>query len=122
MFYVVKDENLYEFADNIEAILDYPELVQEIKGVTMLDYQMNQAKFRVENGKLIDISQTKEYLARQAEENKLARKQEIQLELDALDLKCIRAMREGGTDDDGVPFLDKYQAQIIELRNEYNSL
>lgn len=122
MFYVVKDEVLYEFADNIEAILDYPELVQEISGVTMFEYQMNKEKFKIENGKLVDITQTAEYLSKVAEEDKLARMQEIQSELDALDLKSIRAMREGGVGEDGVPYLDKYQAEIIELRNEYNSL
>lgn len=122
MYYVIKDNSMYEFADRLDAILDYPELVQEFEGITMYEYQMNIDKYSVENGKLVDISQTKEYLAKTAEMDKLARKQEIQSELDSLDLKCIRAIREGGVDEDGVDFLDKYQSQIIELRNEYNSL
>lgn len=122
MYYVIKDNSMYEFADRLDAILDYPESVQEIQGITMYEYQMNIDKYRIENGKLVDISQTKEYLAKTAEIDKLTRKQEIQSELESLDLKCIRAMREGGVDENGVAFLDKYQSQIIELRNEYNSL
>lgn len=122
MYYVIKDNSMYEFADRLDAILDYPESVQEIQGITMYEYQMNIDKYRIENGKLVDISQTKEYLAKTVEIDKLTRKQEIQSELESLDLKCIRAMREGGVDENGVAFLDKYQSQIIELRNEYNSL
>ena len=47
---------------------------------------------------------------------------EIKSKLDALDLKCIRAIREGGNDEDGVAFLDKYQQEINTLREELNTL
>lgn len=118
MFYVIKDEKLYEFGDKVNSAWDFPEEAQELTGVTLFDYQNNMEKYKVENGKLADISQTDEYRAIIAEE----RKKEIETELETLDIKCIRAMREGGQDDEGTPFIDKYQAQISALREEYNSL
>ena len=39
-----------------------------------------------------------------------------------LDLKCIRALREGGNDEDGVPYIEKFQAEISKLRAELSSL
>lgn len=49
-------------------------------------------------------------------------KQVIQEQLDELDLKSIRALREGGTNEDGVPYLTFYQNQINELREKYTEL
>lgn len=118
MFYVIKDDKLYEYGDNVNSAWDYPEEAQELAGVTLFDYQKNVEQYKVRNGKLANVSQTDEYKAKIAEE----RKKEIETELETLDIKCIRAMREGGTDIDGISFLDKYQVQISALREEYNSL
>ena len=52
-------------------------------------------------------------------ENKLTK---IQKDLDALDLKSIRALREGGKTNDGVLYIDFYQNQINDLRSEYSEL
>ncbi len=122
MFYVIKNEQMYEYADTISRAMNYPEEAKELPGVTRFEYRMNQDKYKIENGVLVDISNTEEYHARKAAEEKAAKQQELQEQLDALDLKCIRALREGGNDTDGVPFLDKFQAQINELRAQYNSL
>ena len=122
MFYVIKDEKLYEFGDNVNQAWDYPGEAQELLGVTLSEFYENMDRYKVQDGKLVDISQTREYLAKVAEDEKSARKEAIQKELDSLDIKCIRAMREGGNDEDGTPFLEKYQAEIISLREEYNSL
>ena len=46
----------------------------------------------------------------------------IQEKLDELDLKTIRALREGGTNAEGIPYLELYQSQINELRQEYSDL
>ena len=46
----------------------------------------------------------------------------IQLQLNELDLKSIRALREGGENADGVPYLEYYQNQINELRLQYANL
>lgn len=122
MFYVIKNDKLYEYGDNVHSAWEYPQEAKELAGVTLMEFQDNQDKYRVENGCLVDISQTEEYLAAEAQKAKEARKEEIQAALEALDMKCIRAMREGGEDEDGTPFLEKYQAEISALRQEYNSL
>ena len=49
-------------------------------------------------------------------------KQAIQEQLDELDLKSIRALREGGTNEDGIPYLTFYQNQITKLREKYSEL
>lgn len=122
MFYVIKDDKLFEYGDIVNIAWEYPDEAQEIKGVTLFEYQINPDKYAVENGKLVDISHTSEYIEKAAQEQKNKRKEEIEKELAELDIKCIRAMREGGNDDDGTPFIDKYQAEILALRKEYNSL
>lgn len=122
MFYVIKDEKLYEFGDNVNYAWDYPDEAQELEGVTLSEFYRNMDKYKVQDSKLVDISQTEEYLAKASQEQKSARKLEIQNKLNDLDIKCIRAMREGGNDEHGTPFINKYQAEIISLREEYNSL
>lgn len=47
---------------------------------------------------------------------------EIKVQLGELDLKSIRALREGGTNSDGVPYIELYQSQINELRQKYSDL
>ena len=47
---------------------------------------------------------------------------EIHKQLDALDLKSIRALREGGTREDGTTYLDYYQSQINALREQLSEL
>lgn len=122
MFYVIKNNKLYEFGDSVNSAWEYPKEAKELAGVSLMEFQLTQEKYRVENGFLVDISQTAEYLAAQDEKAKSERKSEILSELNALDMKCIRAMREGGEDEEGIPFLEKYQAEITALRQEYNSL
>ena len=47
---------------------------------------------------------------------------EIHKQLDALDLKSIRALREGGTREDGTTYLEYYQSQINALREQLSEL
>ncbi len=122
MFYVIKDNILYEYGDRISAGWNCPQEAKELSGVTMADFIADREKYAVENGCLVDISSTETYIASQQEKQKEARITEIKAELDVLDLKCIRAIREGGNDTDGVPYLEKFQQQINTLRAELNSL
>ena len=87
MFYVIKNEQMYEYADTISRAMNYPEEAKELPGVTRFEYRMNQDKYKIENGVLVDISNTEEYHARKAAEEKAAKQQELQEQLDALDLK-----------------------------------
>ena len=48
--------------------------------------------------------------------------EEIHKQLDAWDLKSIRALREGGTREDGTTYLEYYQSQINELREQLSEL
>lgn len=122
MFYVIKNNSLYEYGDNLSRAWEYPSEAKELAGVDVITFEENRDKYTISNGSLVDISNTKTYLnsvAQKAKENRIA---EIKTELNALDLKCIRALREGGNDEDGVPYIEKFQAEISELRAELSSL
>ena len=122
MFYVTKDDKIYEYGDKINSAWDFPTLAKEFKNLSMKDYEQKQDRYEIQNGELIDISSTENYLRTVAEKDKAKRISEIKEELSELDLKCIRALREGGNAPDGTPYLDKYQAKINTLREELNSL
>ncbi len=122
MFYVIKNNSLYEYGDNLSRAWEYPSEAKELAGVDVITFEENRDKYTISNGSLVDISNTETYLnsvAQKAKENRIA---EIKTELNALDLKCIRALREGGNDEDGVPYIEKFQAEISKLRAELSSL
>lgn len=122
MFYVIKEGNVYEYGDCVSIAWQCPEEAKEIPDVTMNFYMENPDRFAVVDDELVDISETEEYKRMIAEKQNSERISEIKEELAALDLKCIRAMREGGSDENGVLYLDVYQDRIDELRDELNSL
>ena len=62
------------------------------------------------------------YESELAEKQKAQRILEIKEELNHLDLKSIRAMREGGATKSGENYLDIYQTEINTLREELNTL
>ena len=122
MFYVIKNSKLYEFGDNVTSGWDFPNEALELVGVFESDFYSNRDKFVVSDGRIQDISNSTEYIALQEKLAKQKRAQEILKKLETLDLKCIRALREGGVDTEGVPYLEKYQNEIRALREEYSSL
>lgn len=71
------------------------------------------------NNRFIDTP-TEEYKAKQKAKNIT----NLQLQMDILDLKSIRALREGGIKDEStnLSWLDYYKQQIQELRNELKEL
>lgn len=121
MFYVIKDEKLYEYGDRISAGWNCPQEAKELSGITMEEFEANKGKFEIQGGVLADISSTEAYIAASQAEQKEAHIEEIKSQLNALDLKCIRAMREGGSDENGIPYLDIYQQEINTLRTQLNS-
>lgn len=82
----------------------------------LLDFEI------LKNGTVIDLRDTEEYIAKQAQIAKEERTQEILAELDELDKKRIRALCEPDElRQDGTSWLDYYNSQIAELRKELNS-
>lgn len=122
MFYVIKEDKLYEYGDNVTKAWNFPDEAKELSGVEMFYFENHKEQFVVQNGILVDISGTEEYLSELEVKDKTLRIEEIKAELEVLDIKCIRAIREGGNDDEGIPFLEKYQSEINNLRDELNTL
>ena len=81
--------------------------------------------FALEDNEIIQDGTTIEnpnYEEEIKEKNKNLRIEEIKLKLSELDLKTIRALREGGFSESGKPYLEIYQNEIDELRNELQKL
>lgn len=122
MFYVVKDNKLYEWGDVVSNAWNCPAEAKELKDVDLAFFDAHMENFEVQDGVLVDISGTEKFAAAKLAKQNETKIAEIKSKLDALDLKCIRAIREGGNDEDGVAFLDKYQQEINTLREELNTL
>ena len=75
-------------------------------------------KYEVQNGQLVDISQTPEYIAEQEAKAKAIRKAEIKKEIDEIDTKRIRAIAEPSLKDGEQTWLEYYNEQIQELREQ----
>ncbi|MBE7710244.1 MAG: hypothetical protein E7Z93_07355 [Cyanobacteria bacterium SIG32] len=105
---------------------DYTKLVEECNQIGNKRIELHQGNAyalfdyeKVENGEIIDLRDTDEYKAEQAEKLKYERTQEIMTELDYLDKKRIRAICEPETvRDDGKTWLEYYNEQISILREE----
>ena len=76
----------------------------------------------VQNGEIVNVSDTDEYISKLTEQENAVRKSELQAQIYELDLKRIRALAEGGAMEDGTSYLDYYNNQISALRAELNNL
>ena len=119
---VIKNDKLYEYGNTVNRAWEFPEEALELPGVSLNDFEEQKDKYVIENGILKDISSTSAYSLLQNEKEKTARINEIKSELSELDIKSIRAIREGGEDENGILYLEKYQTQINALRTELNNL
>lgn len=79
---------------------------------------------KVENGEIINISDTKEYKEEIALIEKMQKIDELTESIKVLDLKSLRAIREGGVKDEatGQTWLEYYTAEIKALREEMANL
>ena len=68
------------------------------------------------DGFLTDITNTAEYIAEQKAKNNAIIKQDILKQLSELDVKSIRALREGNTER-----IAQYEAQAQKLREQLNA-
>lgn len=78
----------------------------------------------IQNGIIKDISETAEYKAKVLAKQNEVKKEQLQAEIEAFDVKSIRALREGGVKDTatGQSWVEYYTSQISALREEIAGL
>lgn len=78
----------------------------------------------VQKNKLVDITNTADYKARDIEQQKVAKATYLNAQIDAIDKKRIRAVCEPSVKDEssGQTWLDFYNEQIKELRAQIAAL
>lgn len=79
---------------------------------------------KIQNGTIVDLSSNEEYKVKVLTEQNAIKKVDLQSQIDKLDLKSIRALREGGIKDEstGQTWVEYYTSQIIELRTKISNL
>ena len=109
----------YNGYNGITGLADSPELCLE-NGFTAYTEEQISGYFaethQIIDGVLTDISQTPEYIAEQKAKNNAIIKQDILKQLSEIDVKSIRALREGNTER-----IAQYEAQAQDLREQLNA-
>lgn len=111
MYVEIKDNKLISWCKN--AYLDYQ--------YVDIDYEsFDPNKYQVQNGTLVDISDTDSYKNKINEEQKSVKFTDLTLQIEALDKKRIRAIAEPALKDSvsGKTWLEYYTEQIVSLRNQ----
>lgn len=115
MFYRVKEEKIYDYAD-----YKYAQDCLETNITTKAELDLDKEKFIPQNGVLVDASATESYITAKTEKENVIRKIELQKQIDELDKKRIRAIAEPTLKDaqSGQTWLEYYTHQIQALRAE----
>jgi len=79
-------------------------------------------RFIIVNNRVVDTSSQPGYSLNTRINEINSEIEELQKQLNNLDLKTIRPLREGGTLENGTTYLDYYQSQISELRVQLREL
>lgn len=90
-----------------------------------IDYStFDPEKYEVQNGDLVDISQTESYLSKIAEREKSQTIAALRKQIDEIDTKRIRAIAEPQLKDEatGQTWLEFYTEQITDLRNKISNI
>lgn len=125
-----KDYGFYEeqFENAIEITEDYwKELMDaQTEGKIIIPYENSviavyENEYSFIDNKWVKLS-VEEAQAKQLTIQNAIRLNEIQAELDELDRKRIRAIAEPSLKDENTTWLEYYNSQISELRNEYTQL
>lgn len=125
-----KDYGFYEeqFENAIEITEDYwKELMDaQTEGKIIIPYENSviavyENEYSFIDNKWVKLSE-EEAQAKQLTIQNAIRLNEIQAELDELDRKRIRAIAEASLKDENTTWLEYYNSQISELRNEYTQL
>jgi len=115
MYVEIKENKLLSWCK--EPYLDY-EFVD-------IDYAtFDVAKYEVQDGKLVDISETDEYKSKIAEIDKTTKKSDLQSQIDEIDKKRIRAIAEPQLKDEATEqtWLEFYTEQVQGLRAQIAEL
>lgn len=115
MYVEIKDNKLISWCR--DEYLDYEYVA--------IDYEnFDPEKYEVINGVLTDVSQTDAYKLKLEEKEKLEKKLQLNIEMENLDQKRIRALAEPELKDasSGQTWLEYYTAQIREIRSQLASL
>ena len=125
-----KDYGFYEeqFENAIEITEDYwKELMDaQTEGKIIIPYENSviavyENEYSFIDNKWVKLSE-EEAQAKQLTIQNAIRLNEIQAELDELDRKRIRAIAEPSLKDENTTWLEYYNSQISELRNDYTQL
>ena len=109
MFYRIKENKLYDYAD-----YRYNDECLETDIVTQSELQSHPNKVIVSDGVLV---LNPNYEKEQQEQEKQRLILEIKQQLNNLDLKSIRALRSNDTE-----YIELYEQQAVELRNRLKEL
>lgn len=112
MFYITQSGQIYSG----DPQNDDRQLTEEEANLVRND------RFTVVNNQVVDITLQPGYSQNQRINEINSEIEEIHKQLDAWDLKSIRALREGGTREDGTTYLEYYQSQINDLRVQLSEL
>lgn len=111
MYVEIKNNKLLSWCKN--AYLDYQ--------YVDIDYEsFDPNKYEVQNGTLVDITNTDAYKNKINEEQKASKIADLTLQIESLDKKRIRAIAEPALKDavSGKTWLEYYTEQIASLRNQ----
>lgn len=123
MFYTNQNGNILCSDDRL-ILEKFYKNIQELPNITTNEYQTNKDKFKLEDNQIINIENTAEYILLEKEKTKNLEIEQIKKELEELDIKSIRAMREPSliNQESEQTWLEYYQNQITNLRNRLNQL
>ena len=123
MFYTNQNGNILCSDDRL-ILEKFYKNIQELPNITTKEYQTNKDKFKLEDNQIINIENTAEYILLEKEKTKNLEIEQIKKELEELDIKSIRAMREPSliNQESEQTWLEYYQNQITNLRNRLNQL
>lgn len=115
MFYRIKENKIFDYAD-----YKYDEECLETDITNSSYLNSNEEQFKIQNGILVDISDTNEYKSKIAAKEKELTLANLKLQIEEIDRKRIRAIAEPSLYDaqNGKTWLEHYNEQIIELREQ----
>ena len=118
MFYRIENDRVIDFAD-----FKYLDDCIEAKDITADYFRENRDGFKIQEGVVVDYTDSAEYAALQAKRADEALVEQVKIQIDELDKKRIRAICEPSVKNPvtGETWLEYYNQQIQELRSTINS-